>query len=205
MVKARTTIIIWVISIALFATAVGAIYAYARTSALDVKLAQANSSISSLKKQISQANAVIAEYQNQSDQTNSAENAILQRQLTQANASITSLQSQLYDANAKIAGLQRIPNVTEKQVITKDQIILQNANVKTEIANFKADHAGYLYINGYTSTTQGYVQVNDTQYMVSTGIALQIPVVPGEVMAYYGNNNFMNSVTGTITSIEFWY
>jgi seryl-tRNA synthetase len=201
----KTKLIISILSVALFAAIVGAEYAYARTSALNVKLNQANSSMTNLKKQLSQANSAIGEYQKQADQINSAENAILQKQLAQANTSITSLQAQLYEANAKIAGLQRIPNVTQKQVIGKDQIILQNANEKTLIADFVADHAGYIYINGYASTTQGYVEVNGTQYQVSTGVALQIPVVPGKVVAYYGNNNYMNSVTGTMTSVEFWY
>ena len=203
--KTRATVVIIVLSLALLATATGAMYAYARTSALDVKLSQTNTSLSNLKKQLSQANSAIAEYQSQADQAISAENDILRKQLAQANTSITNLQAQLYDANAKIANLQRIPNVTEKQVITKDQIILQNANEKTLIADFQADRAGYVFINGYASTTQGYVRVNDTDYLVSTGIALQIPVVPGKVTAYYGNNNFMNSVTGTITLVEFWY
>ena len=203
--KAKQTVIIGILSVALLAVAGGAIYEYLRVSSLSAKLTQADLQMVNLQKQLTDANSAIINLQNQSYDTYSVEKALLQKQITQANTTVNNLQSQLFDANAKLTSLQRIPNVTEKQVITKDQIILQNANTKTLVGNFKTERAGYLYITGYASTTQGYVLVNDEQYLVSTGVALQVPVVPGQISVFYGNVNYMNSVTGTITSVEFWY
>jgi TolA-binding protein len=193
------------LAVALLATGAGAIYELWRVSDLSGKLTKADAKIINLQKQLADANSAIISLQNQSYDSFSAEKALLQRQITQASTTITNLQAQLYEANAKIAGLQRIPNVGEKETIAKDFIILQNANAKTLVASYQAVRSGYLFITGYASTTQGYIQVNDTQYPVSTGISLQIPVVPGELSVYYGNVNFMNSITGTITTVEFWF
>lgn len=203
--KAKAIVLSVITGIAFLASSGAAIYESVRLSSLNSQLKEAKIKIESLQKQLADANSAIIEVRSQSYDAYASEKALLEKQLSQATLTNTNLQGQLFDANAKIAGLQRIPNVTEKQPIAKDFIILQNANTKTLIATHKAERAGYLYINGYASTTLGYVLVNDTEYRVSTGIALQIPVVPGEVSVYYGNSNFMNSITGTITLVEFWY
>ena len=182
----------------------GAVYEYIRAASLESRLAQADTKNNSLQSDLSQAKATINELQNQRYEANSAEIALLQKQVTQANTSIANLQSQLFEANAKIASLQRIPNVSEKQTITRDFMIIQNADTKTLVADFKAERPGYIFITGYSSTTLGFVLVNDTRYAVSTGYSLQVPVVAGQLSVYFGNTNFMNSITGSVT-VEFWY
>jgi hypothetical protein len=89
------------------------------------------------------------------------------------------------------------------------------AGGEAQVVVFHANYPGYILITGTSTTTTGYIEVQD--YMTNpsggyfnpkenfgTGATLIIPVLPGTIGVYFGNNNFLNGATATIT-VTYYY
>lgn len=109
------------------------------------------------------------------------------------------LEDEITSARAEIVSLQRIVNLQEKQTIINGATINQTAGQTTEIAKFTAQYAGYLTVSGTSTTTNGFVLINSTQYNFGTGTTFHSPILPGDVSIAFGNTNIFNGATATLT------
>ena len=112
---------------------------------------------------------------------------------------VTSLQGQLATANNQISSLQRIVNLQESQTIISNSTINGTSGQVVKAASFTASYMGYVRIIGTTTTTNGYIVVNDVSYQFGTGGTVSAPVLPGNVTVSFGNTNFINGATATLT------
>jgi hypothetical protein len=111
----------------------------------------------------------------------------------------TNLRNQLTSANSQITSLQKIINMEETQNIISNKTINQSSGQSTNIATFNAQHIGYVRISGTSSTTNGYVVVNGVQYQFGTENTLTIPILSGYISISFGNTNFINQASATLT------
>jgi len=110
-----------------------------------------------------------------------------------------SLQNQLSSANSQISNLQNIINVEETQTIISNKTINQSSGQSTNVATFKAQYIGYVSISGTSTTTNGYIVVNGSQYQFGMENILTIPILSGYISISFGNTNFINDASATLT------
>jgi non-ribosomal peptide synthetase component E (peptide arylation enzyme) len=116
----------------------------------------------------------------------------------------TSLQNQLSIANSQISILQNIVNTEETKTIISNDTINQSAGESTNLATFNAQYIGYVRISGTSSTTNGYIVVNGSQYQFGTQNTLTIPILSGYISISFGNTNFINDASATL-NIDYVY
>ena len=143
-------------------------------------------------------------------------------QLQSCQSQLSSVQSQLQSTEDQVSSLQSElseceghGNLQEMSVKAEHEIISQERKSKSEIVQFTADYAGFVYVSGESTTSNGYIMVtssfrhtfggypyNDTEYWFGTSNGLIIPVLPGTIRVYFGNDNLINDAEAEITV---WY
>lgn len=113
-------------------------------------------------------------------------------------SSLSSLNSQL---NAKL-------DLKNSVVEASNVNIRQGAMQTSPVVSFFAKYAGYVIVNGTSTTSSGYIQVFDSypgypaipSPSFGSGTAsVLIPILPGNVSIYFGNSNFFNGASATIS------
>lgn len=139
----------------------------------------------------------------------------LQSQLTSAEGQISSLQTQLSSYRSQVSLLQSELSECQKRgkllewsLKADEKTINQGAGSRSRVAVFRADYAGYIYVSGTSTTSNGYVMVtstfggyphNDHRYSFGHGRTLIIPILPGTIEVYFGNTNLFGGASATIT------
>lgn len=117
---------------------------------------------------------------------------------TSAISSLSSLNSQM---SARL-------NLQNAIVEASNVNIRQGAMQTSPVVSFYARYAGYVIINGTSTTSSGYIQLFDSypgypaipNPTFGSGTAsVLIPVLPGNVSIYFGNSNFFNGAGATIS------
>ena len=117
---------------------------------------------------------------------------------TSAISSLSSLNSQL-----KLA-----LNLKNYVVEASNIVIKQGAMQTSPVVSFNAEYAGYVIINGTSTASSGYIQLFDSypgypaipNPSFGSGTAsVLIPILPGNVSIYFGNSNFFNGASATIS------
>jgi hypothetical protein len=134
----------------------------------------------------------------------------LQNQVKEAAAQTSSLQTQLTAANARLSSFQ---NLSESTTPANAVLINQPAAQEVSVTTFSAAYAGYVmvtasnYISGsYIRVTDSYgsYPLNDYNYYLNSNGSVIVPVLPGFIGVYIGNNSFIGGGTATIT-VKYYY
>lgn len=171
-------------TIILFVVAVGFICLYVHKSSTD------NKTISSLNNNIASDNSSISSQQN----------------------TITNNQTQINNLQKQISNLQNELNLLVSSTEANAVTINQTAGESTSIVSFSANYAGFIFVSGTTTTSNGYIKVTDTAngypnypgYTFKTGDTWVIPILPGTITVSFANSNSVNGVTATITVIYYY-
>lgn len=126
-----------------------------------------------------------------------SQNASLHSQVSSLNSQISSLQSTISSQNEVLALSNSQPEATQ---VT----INQDAGGTSQVASFTAQYAGQVKISGTSTTTAGYLIVSESngfkqQYAFGTSNTVYVNIVPGNVTVAFGNTNFGNGATATLT------
>ncbi len=142
----------------------------------------------------------------------------LEGQVTTGGSDVSSLQGQIEGlrrnfegAQAQLSSLERIVSLSMSTTPASSVAINQSAGQTSEVTSFTASYAGYIVVSGTSTTTKGFIRVSGTfsgyptytQEFV-TGAKLYVPVLPGVVTVYFGNDNTMNGASATI-SVQYYY
>lgn len=144
----------------------------------------------------------------------------LRNQMSSASAQISSLQNQLSSADSQIqslrsqnADLQGIVDLSKSQTLAASKTINQDAGGLSPVATYQANHAGYIIVSGTSTTTNGYIMVrqsfsnypfNTYRYSFGTSGNLLVPILPGTITISFGNTNFLNGATATLTVVYYY-
>lgn len=109
----------------------------------------------------------------------------------------------------------KITNLSNTIVEASAMTVNTPAGGEVQVVVFHANYPGYLLITGTSTTTTGYIEIQD--YMTNpsggyfnpkepfgTSSTLIIPILPGTIGVYFGNNNLFNGATATIT-VTYYY
>jgi peptidoglycan hydrolase CwlO-like protein len=183
-------------------------------SSLQNDIASYGSQVSSLQNQLASANAQVSPLQN--------ENASLKSQITNLNNELSSANSQITSANSQITSLQsqnsdlqKIVSLSKSTIKANQLTINQSAGQETTVVTFTADYAGYVYVSGTSTTSNGYIHVTDsssyypsklgtTPFYIGTNGSVSVPVLPGTIRVIFGNDNLFSGATATIT-VTYYY
>jgi len=175
-------------------------------SNLQAQISSLSSDKQSLQTQLSSANLQISTLQSQVSSLSSDKQS-LQSQLSSANSQISSLQSQN-------TNLQSIVSLSQSSIKANSVTITPTDGPYSRVVSFLADYAGYLYISGTTTATNGWLQVTDSYPgFISAGKLTGfdttfsysgIPVLPGTINVYFGNFGSQSDWTTTIT-VTYYY
>ncbi|MHB8567613.1 MAG: hypothetical protein ACYC7D_13465 [Nitrososphaerales archaeon] len=158
--------------------------------------------------------------------TNSSEIGYLQNLISALDKNISSVQSsesyylsEASSLNSDLAAqssinsrLQSFLSLQNSTAVADKVHVRQSAYQSTLIGTFSANYAGYVLVNGTSSTSNGYIQFSDSypgypsysSLSFGTGFTtILIPVLPGSVSIYFGNTNFFSSVTANISVFYF--
>jgi uncharacterized protein YlxW (UPF0749 family) len=169
-------------------------------SSTQSQLTSANAQILSLGNDLSAGKSQIANLQSQ---VSSYQNQVFSYQ-----TQIATLQSQQSQNNE----LQNIVNLAAYAAEASSVPVSQAAGQMSQVTSFTANYAGYIVVSGSSSSGSGYVRVTDTyssypynsyNYPFSTSGSVFVPVLPGTITVYYGNNDAA-AVTATI-SVMYYY
>lgn len=190
------------------------------------KLVTANNQISNLNSQLT---AAISQRKALQDSLSLATTQItsLQIQMAAAKSQADSLQGQLTTANNRIASLGNNISTQQAQIATYEKIIHlnqssvkasaltvnQNAKQLSSVTSFYGDFAGFVVITGTSTTSNGYLIVTDSfqgypynqmRYAFGNSGNIMLPVLPGNITVYFGNENAVNGATATLTVTYFY-
>ncbi len=216
--SAKTLIVVLV---ALVAAISGLAYDHARASSLQDEVSSFSSQLTSLEGQLASAKAQSSSLQSEVT-SGKSQISSLTSQVSALTGQTTALQGQISSDNAQIARLQEQVASLQKQNGDLQNIIKlsvtvnklnavtlnQGANQSSLVTAFTADYAGYVIVTGTSTSANGYVMVADSypgypynsyQYAFGTGNTVLVPVLPGLVQVYFGNTNFYNGTTATLT------
>ncbi len=158
--------------------------------------------------------------------TNSTEISILESLMSSLDQNISSMQSsEIYylteasSLNSSLAaqssinsGLQSALNLQNSTEEASNVKIRQGPLQTSLIVSFQANYAGYVVINGTSSTSNGYIQFTDSYpgypsfsnlTFGSSFTSILIPVLPGTISIYFGNTNIINPATANISTYYF--
>jgi hypothetical protein len=92
--------------------------------------------------------------------------------------------------------------------------IYQYAGESSLIVNFAADYIGYVIVSGNSTTSSGYIMLNDScsgypynnfPYSFGTYATTRtIPVLPGIINVYFVNYNTSEHASAVITVTYYW-
>ena len=169
-------------------------------SSCRAQLQSCQSQLTSLQSQVQSCQSQLSSLQNQ---LQSAED-----QLSSLQTQLSSYQNQVSSLQSELSICQRHGKLQEVSVKADDKTINQGAGTRSAIVTFTAEYAGYVHVSGTSTTSNGYIMVtssfggyphNDTRYSFGTGAARLIPVLPGDIVVYFGNTNLFGGATATIT------
>ncbi len=161
-----------------------------------------------------------------------AQASSMQSQISDLKSQVSSLQSQTSSLQSQVSGLQSQNSNLQSQVsslqsMVSSQNALLSLSVSTSEANqvsinqaagdtstittFTGNYAGYVHITGTSTTTNGFIRVTDsfyaggnpTNYQFGTGATLDLGVLPGTITVSFGNTNFSNGASATITVVYY--
>ena len=90
--------------------------------------------------------------------------------------------------------------------------ITQSYGQQSLVTSFTASGTGYLVINGYSTSSTGYVYTinstygNSSAYTFSTtSTTVTIPVQAGSIYIYFGNSDTSGTITAVFSSIYYYH
>jgi hypothetical protein len=190
----------------------------AESVSLNSQITSASSTIASLQGQLSSAQSqltsVNAQILSLGNDLSAGKSQIvsLQSQVSSYQNQATSYQNQVTTLQSQNNDLQNIVNLAAYAVEASSVPISQAAGQMSPVTSFTVNYAGYIVVSGSSSSGSGYVRVTDTyssypynsyNYSFSTGGSVFVPVLPGTITVYYGNNDAA-AVTATI-SVMYYY
>ncbi|HKW05101.1 MAG TPA: hypothetical protein VJN71_07380 [Nitrososphaerales archaeon] len=176
-------------------------------------ISSANSQISNLKALNSNANVAITsqseQISSQSDQLSSQSN-----QVSSQSNQISTMSGQISSLNSKVSNQSNIISLSDFIGEASSVTVNQPAGALSVIVTFNANYSGYIVYSGTSSTTNGYIQVNQTctcisgtfseGYLFGTSGDFALPVYPGTVTVSFYNTNSASSASATI-SVVYYY
>lgn len=190
-----------------------------QVSQLSSQVSTQNSQITKLQSDLTAANASVSSLQTQLTSASTKESST-ESSLAAANASISSLQSQLTTANgqvttlqSQVTDLQNVNNLSQSTIEASSYTVSQSAGSETVVSSFTATYPGYILVTGSSTSSTGYIRVVDsyssyypssTRYTFGTGTNLIIPVLPGTVYVYFGNEDASGTPTGYISATYYY-
>jgi len=105
-----------------------------------------------------------------------------------------------------------ILNLSNSTIEANHLSISQAAGASSGITTFNARYAGYLEINGTSTTTNGFITVGvdpstcsicggPSNYQFRSGTSLYVLVLPASIGVSFGNSETSGTVTATITVV----
>jgi chaperonin cofactor prefoldin len=195
-------------------------------SSLEGQLASAKSQITSLQSQTSSDSSKISSLQTQLASANSQISSLqteitsLKNQVSSDSSRISSLQSELASLNSLVTSLQSqvttlqyyLSSSTTPTLIGSSLTITQSYGQQSLVTSFTASGVGYLVINGYSTSSTGYVYTINSTYGTSsvyafstTTTTVNIPVQAGSIYIYFGNSDTSGTVTAVFSSIYYYH
>ena len=174
-------------------------------------IASLQGQLSSTQSQLTSANAQILSLGNDLS-AGKSQIANLQSQVSSYQNQASSYQNQVATLQSQNNDLQNIVNLAAYAAQASSVPISQAAGQMSPVTSFTANYAGYIVVSGSSSSGSGYVRVTDTyssypynsyNYPFSTSGSVIVPVLPGTITVYYGNNDAA-AVTATI-SVMYYY
>jgi uncharacterized protein YlxW (UPF0749 family) len=174
-------------------------------------IASLQGQLSSTQSQLTSANAQILSLGNDLS-AGKSQIANLQSQVSSYQNQASSYQNQVATLQSQNNDLQNIVNLAAYAAQASSVPISQAAGQMSPVTSFTANYAGYIVVSGSSSSGSGYVRVTDTyssypynsyNYPFSTSGSVFVPVLPGTITVYYGNNDAA-AVTATI-SVMYYY
>ncbi len=174
-------------------------------------IASLQGQLSSTQSQLTSANAQILSLGNDLS-AGKSQIANLQSQVSSYQNQASSYQNQVVTLQSQNNDLQNIVNLAAYAAQASSVPISQAAGQMSPVTSFTVNYAGYIVVSGSSSSASGYVRVTDTyssypynsyNYPFSTSGSVFVPVLPGTITVYYGNNDAA-AVTATI-SVMYYY
>jgi prefoldin subunit 5 len=187
-----------------------------QTESLQGQLSSLQTQFSSLQSQLSSINSTITALSEQEDALSSQITA-LQEERSSLTSLISESESQLSSLSSELESLQSSVDSLSKRVASLSSKLgestllftltfSQGPGVQTTVYTFTPTYAGSIYISGSSSSSTGYVMVNNNTsgtsktYAFGTGKTVTAPLTAGNSYSvYFGNHDSSGTVTATLT------